>query len=171
MPRKNRPAAPQPQAPQQNWPDVGKSLRALQEFVGGARIKDLMGKLQEFVEQQRETRGGNPSLREIAETLRQYRSGQFATLAALVRNRIEPTAIQQKKRTRWRVKIPHAAEAIDQMLAERQADPHKFRLAKTQHERVIEILKKEHRVRVADKQRKTLSRMITERIAERAGQT
>ena len=71
----------------------------------------------------------------------------------------------KQKQTKWRVKIQHADEAIDRMIDERRADPDKFGLVKTQVERVAEILQKQHHEMVPKSQRRTLRRMIAERMA------
>jgi hypothetical protein len=67
------------------------------------------------------------------------------------------------KKTRPRLEIPHADEAIDQMLDERKADPRKLRLVKTQVDRAVEILRKQHHHTVLKRQRRTLERRIAER--------
>jgi hypothetical protein len=170
MPRKNKPTAPGPQAPQLNWHEIGKSLRALGQSVVGQNAREGIHKLQQLIEQPPETfqRGSNPSLYKMAETLQQHRSGRLADLIALVRDRSTPAPVQQKRRMQRRVEIPHVDEAIDQMLVEREANPAKFPFWKSLVERVVVILKKQHHETVANEQKKTLGRRIKERMAMHA---
>jgi len=145
MPRKRKPAAAKRQAPEQPpWEEVppGLALKLPDKLLDEIKHTNLH-KLRQMLDL-------GPDIREWAESERQRQVGSAARPA-------------RAGQTRWRVKIPHAREAIDQMLDERKADPEKFRLVKTQVDRVRTILKTRYRVRVDDKPVRTLRRMIAER--------
>lgn len=160
MPRKNKAAAPQPQ--------VRPTLLKLSEL----RPPKISGTLAEEMRQVSQALQRSPlagSLRRFAER------APFSELAKQLGNRPPPAdlrvwlgrsaepAEQSIKKTAWRTKIEHAAEAIDQMLGEQEKDP-SLRLVKAQVDRVKAILGEKH-IRVANKQRRTLQRMIKERAA------
>jgi hypothetical protein len=112
----------------------------------------------------------------LAESLRQFgERAPFSELAKQLGGHQPPADFRRwlgrsvepakpGKATAWRVKVPHAAEAIDQMLSERERDP-SLRLVKAQIDRVKVILRKKYRHHVADSQSRTIRRMIKEQAA------
>jgi hypothetical protein len=166
MPRKRKPAIPERQAPPPAWNTAAfaEQMRAVAEQLRAAlgRYEFKHPPLVKMLEEYRR-RPVDP-----ADKPRQRLSSnldQFSELAALRQLRApdfdtEPVPSAKPKQTKPRVLIPHADEAIEQMLAERKADPRKFRLVKTQRERVREILKDDYGVMVPKSQNRTLERRI-----------
>ena len=154
MPRKNKPRPPEPQA-----------LRLPSLKLSDAALEALRGSFQVGA-------SARTSMKEIADAVRGF--GEWATRHGL-RLSVPPHALgewrarsteppAQIKQTKWRKNVPHAAEAIDQMLSERESNP-SLRLVKAQVDRVKVILRKKYRHCVADSQSRTIRRMIKERAA------
>ena len=164
MLRKRKPAVPERQAPPPSSSAFAEQMRALAER---ARWRDELKhadltKLCEELKRSPQPGQISPAARALEDP------NKLRKWAAHLRQLLqqpepsEPTSAKPKK-TRPRLGIKHLDGAIDQMLAERKADPVKLRLVKTQRERVVEILKKQHRQTLPKSQNRTLERRIAER--------